>query len=718
MSSDKLRQGVAVVPEFVDGETVRAAKLNAIGSQLQRAASQLEKAVGDVHDDSYPYSSLNSARLSIAWGRSLVDDQELDGALTRSLDIANLARLIGPASNLNPVLPTDTVTITEVVPSGVYEFTLRFVPLAVVSSTDTSVATAVADTSLLTTTGHYVIDSVGMISTYTATVGGTITYTLRPYLWGSGPNYTGATFNVIPDPVQLDNGGDGCIVDGSVDSQGRHTITLPVCTHLSRDADGTSVELTTKDPWYNEQLVLPRVLTDNYVSEEIIPDGFLYLRNWTTGEVYRDATYYYSAEDTILIGGVDLSDEVDAGDQFLIVTVGTDITSTLDDLRTKMSTHSHNRALGETAIEAESIVGWTKVAGTSGRFVPSTMSGNYAPQYLHRDGYSASESDLNDQNIMRGHLVIGRSGSGAGDYLGDAGSSRSLYFGSTSGPRIYKSSSTVFEILNPLGSMNIGSTGATADITIDSGRDVRVKGGIRQVAGYVTSTTTPIDNCGLYAGALAGHSCREFTAEVAESAAFGPFSADTTDNIPLWEIDVNGSSGAFSDGTDHGNSHYATTQNTTIPDDDAWVVPRFFVLHLAQRNVEFEPKMESGATPSTISDIDHWQMNWDLPNYILSAYNDDLNGNAILGVTAMVQSSEIADRWFTTGAGRFGGGQGEEISVYINKDTDLHILISATGSNQQAFHRERFGSPSDPATNIEVDVKITLIVASHSQINF
>lgn len=428
--ADSLQPGIKVAPTFVDGESSPAAKFTSIGAQLMRATRRLELAFGDAHDESYPYSSLNDARLSVEWGRSRTTDAALSGTATRSLDIANLARLIGPASNLNPKLPAGTVTITEDIPADVHEFTLKYPPVSITSSDDTAidVGQVQTDPSDLAADGDFYVDG-STIYTYRITNGDTITYTLTPSAWGSGPNYTGATFNVIPDLNQLEAGGDGCTVSPTLDGDGRHTITLPVCTHLSSTRNGLQIALGAYEPFYNEQIILPRVLVDNYDSEEVIPAGFMYLRNWTTGEVYDDAVYYYSAEDTVLISGVNLEDEVAAGDLFVLVTVGTDICTSIDDLRQKMAYHTHDRTFGESAIDAEDIVGWTKEAPDSGQYTKSNIPGNYAPQYLHRDGYnSGTDSGLNDENVMRGDLALGVDGASAGGYTSDSGSSFKLRF--------------------------------------------------------------------------------------------------------------------------------------------------------------------------------------------------------------------------------------------------------------------------------------------------
>lgn len=140
--SDKLNQIIAAVPEFVSGESPSAEKVNALGVQLKRAADELEKAVGDLHDLSSPYFASSGSNLSPAWGKRIDSGNAVTDAETLSLDIANLARLVGPSANLNPAMPPGPVTVEEVVPAGVYEFSTRYPITSITSSTDTAVVSA------------------------------------------------------------------------------------------------------------------------------------------------------------------------------------------------------------------------------------------------------------------------------------------------------------------------------------------------------------------------------------------------------------------------------------------------------------------------------------------------------------------------------------------------------------------------------------------------
>lgn len=413
---DKLKQSVSVVPEFVAGEQPTAAKFNSIGAQLQRAARELEKAVGDTNDQSWPYSSTTETRLTSIWGRRITTGVPLSGT-ARPLNIANLARLIGPASNLNPRM-LGTQTVTETYDSGVHEFALRYPPSTVPVFDDTSLVTS-KSLYELTEAGDYHVTSEGKVYCATATVGGSVTYSTVPVAWASGQNYSGATFNVMPDPSQTQTG-DYQLVINAVDGNGRYLVELPLVSHQQSDILGLTSILSSKDINADRQLTLPDVLTNGDIEvDEAIPEGFLYLRNNTTNKVYTDATYLYVDNVSFRITNVDLDAALAALDEFSVITVGCEITTSIDDLRQKMF-HTHDRTFGEPFAKLEGISGLLAAPGDSGPFVPSEIPGNFAPQYLHRDGWGnafPADINMNDQNAMRGPLVFGYTASPAGDKL-------------------------------------------------------------------------------------------------------------------------------------------------------------------------------------------------------------------------------------------------------------------------------------------------------------
>ncbi len=443
--ADKIKPGISVRTTFVAGESPKAAKLNSLSSQLQNASQRLEAVIGDIHSESYPYSSITAAHLSLEYGRTKTVSGPLTGAPTRPLDIATLGRLVGPASNLNPH-ELASQNLTETVPTAVYEFALNYPPSdpATVTFSDATIfATYRSSVGDLDSSGDYHVNAYGKVFTVGQMNGGTVSYTYDPAAHAGGSTYQDSSFNVIPDINQLE-AGSGCSV-GALDADGRRAITLPTVTHHHYNSDGTTVVLSAADPTFGQQLYLPKILVDNWSTEEEIPGGFLYLKNYTKNKVYKVATYYYYSNTSILISGEDITDDVDAGDIFCIITVGTDLTTAVDDLRRKLR-HSHNRSFGEPLVPVEALTGILSSAGNSGVFAPSEIPGNFFPQYLHRDGYTAGIDDnVNDENVMRGDLVLGTEGALPGAHRTALGASKKFRFfgGNTNStlPYIYKDSS-------------------------------------------------------------------------------------------------------------------------------------------------------------------------------------------------------------------------------------------------------------------------------------
>jgi hypothetical protein len=739
--ADKLQQGVNVLTTFVEGETPSAAKLNSITAQLKNVSQQLERAVGDIHGQSYPYSSSTAERLTIAYGRSGL--LALSGAESRSLDIANLARLIGPASALNPQVLAGDFEVTEPVPNSVTEFSLRYPPESVagVSFSKSGVGEAfenVQTISTLAAAGDYYVDSLGRVfctQETDATDAGTVTYTVNRNSWFGGAQYMGSRFNVIPGPNQLSSGGNGCSI-GSPDAQGRRAITLPTVTHAQFNELMDSVSLDAADPSYGEQLLLPGVLTGSYTAGEIIPEGFVLLKNWTTGEVYDEAEYTYNTSSTLYIGAVDITTEVDRGDVFCLITVGTDITTSIDDLRRK-SRHGHDRTFGEPLVPADAITDWTAGPwGSKGSFTVSEIEGNYAPQYLHRYGYQSGENDWNDQNIMRGHLVLGKSGATEGGYLDSSGFSYSIYFGDLSGPRLYNSATSFYLDSNGGCYLDAATSGrfeaAAGDLNLRSlGGNINLYGGteVNNWAGINYATDTHVADVSFRMNEAVGNMSHTSSASVGDSIAAGPIHTYHTSGLPLWAIDETGSTGGTSgSGTSNGtgSNHYATTTTEGSYDsgspDKGWVVPAFQVIHYAQWNKNFQPYDSSGAGSPTWSNVAFWQTNIKLPEFLYDEYANNLGGNAVIGMSVMVKSSDVNSRWWSTGgSARYGTDNGERVIAYldfssaVSSDNEIQIIIGADGNTGQNFHYSRFqggDANGDPASNIDVDVKITLFVAA------
>ena len=699
--ADKLKKGIAVVPTFSDGEAVRAGKLTALARQAARAVENVEKAVGDIYDESYPYSTDHETGLSMVWGRAKTTTDYLTDS-RRSLDIANLGRLIGPAANLNPHFPTGDRVIVQAVPVGVYAFTLKY-PLnniedIDVGETDDSALVTLVDTpdDLGALPNRFTfVSQTNEIICNTATSGGTIAYTTKPRTYASGENYTGATFNVIPDPIQIDEGGEGCEVSASADSEGRHTVSLPTLTHMAKNEYSTGTELVGVDPGAGFQLVLPPVLTENYVAGELIPTGFLYLKNHTTRQTYKDAVYTYIDDSSFYISGVDLEAEVAAGDKFVVVTVGTDITTSIDDLRRKMRSHSHTGEYGEEMIDARYIAGWTRKAGASGKFVPSEMSGNYAPQYLHRDG-KRSDAYLNDDNAMRGNIWFGKTGGVAGQYLSVSGATYGVVFGGED--------------------WSINRNGDD-DLLIraEAGKKVKVYGAdVLQVHSAIDKkganegehTITEAD----VFGTDSGYGTRDVECGFLFSSSYGLGAHRVTgmfDGLFIGQMVDTGGTSLFPWVLDvHG------TGTTGFGTFDEWVVPKINVVHWSKEGKECTFLNSSGGDPNHWHDVANAQVTVNLPS--------GFDTHEILGMTILV--SRDATSWYTVGSIKQEVGSEDPISIGASiSGSTITIQIPTNNYTGNPFSwnhwRETDATNDDPNVSdfAVVNVKVTLILAGQTR---
>ena len=441
--ADKFPSTVNAFINFVAGEQPTADKFNALVAQTKYGFSGLESAVGDIHNGSWPYiaddAGTSSTRLTLPFYRHVNTGDEVTGADAegRSLDIVSLARLIGPASNLNPLVLDATshqVTDELVTSSGVTEFQLRY-PVSGTRNSSNPTFSNDTNSSLVTfkslpknvqSDGDYTVSGEGTVLCFKPIASGvTATYNTDPMAYAGGPNHPYARFNVIPDPNQVSSSSSEKVVVSSAGADGLHTVQLPLITHQQTNYGGTTSSLTAAiDLNYQVQAKLPFVLTENMSIGQSIPSGFLYLKNVTTNEVYTDATYIYNDEDTFQVGNVDLEDRIAAGDTFQVLTVGVDITSAILDLQFKLFKHRHTRSFGERAIRVGDLVNNYREKGSSGTFMPSTMNGNTFAQYLHRDGYRPDDENTicNDANAMRGNLVFGKASGSPGEYIvGDNG---------------------------------------------------------------------------------------------------------------------------------------------------------------------------------------------------------------------------------------------------------------------------------------------------------
>jgi hypothetical protein len=427
-NSDKLNKLAANIINFASGERLTSDKLNELVSLLEININNMSAAIGDIYDENYDEDKYNS------WGKQFTENTDVVGAKKRRLDIANIARLIGPASNLNPRSASygnEESTIVELIPGDVSSYTLKY-PLKSGGVPMIPGYTKVANVYSLTglATFYFLEDTNTLYFSSPLSETKDVTYITRPTEYAGGPNYLGARFNVLPDPNQV----EGIVVTLNTDNSGNvsYSLTMPLVINQQSDHAGLMTILGDGDFNKNKVLSLPEWyirLSDG----EAIPEYLLYLKNYDTYESYTDAVYTKVSDTEILVTGINLGGDQDCVDgyDFRLITVGTDITTSIDDLRNKTFLHKHDGSFGEPRIDIKNIVGFYEKAAPSGAYYPSSTEWNPISNLLHRDGWVKDSDTVNGDNAMRGPLMMALQSFDplANRVVTGSGTSEAIYFG-------------------------------------------------------------------------------------------------------------------------------------------------------------------------------------------------------------------------------------------------------------------------------------------------
>lgn len=425
---DRLYTKTANLISFVAGERVSADKFNAMNSFYSRTFKEISRAIGSVYDAGFPNFSRvgQESYLTSKWNPHQEGNRE-----GRPLDILNLARVIGPASNLNPrFLYRGAKEIEETIPQGVSSYTTVY-PASALTGTLEGLAFAGGADLELASSYRFDSSTSTLFFSEETTQEYTLTYETDSLSYEGGPNYLYSEFNVIPDP-------NDTVAKLTITDQGSSTylIELPIVTAQQAGLNNLAdTEIITPDEPNNAvQLKLPYWMTNDsmMLPGEVIPENSVYLKNKTTGDTYLSATYKYQSATSLSIEGSELCiDEPNAHD-FCLVVVGTDITTSIDDLRTKWFKHKHDGSFGEPRISVYDLSDRFKHLAPSGVYRASTLGWNYAPNYLHRDGYQAGADTTNGSNAMRGSIFMGSTTfNGLTDTSISGDNSYSIFFGDT-----------------------------------------------------------------------------------------------------------------------------------------------------------------------------------------------------------------------------------------------------------------------------------------------
>jgi hypothetical protein len=534
---DKLRKTAPLVISHSDGEAPAASKLSAMNNQLRKSTNILEKAIGDLWNQS---------------GDSIM--------VSYPLQLPNLARAIGEHKYMNPCLyPVDEDFIYVDNIGTKYEneneFYLQFKPKTLASivindAGSSALLTRKTNKYDVTTSGDYWVDSATgkVISFKQISSTAEIQYDVDSSTWNTR---TETLPGIIPDPRQADY--TGCRISQSGDN---YYIHLPVRVPLTLDFDGgaldgfslpdryppstdfsdnydTVIPGGTKKLWQSPVLSaalansyyrysLPKEIKDQLASLDVgatLPLGFLYLWDVSSGTIIADATFKKTADDWIFLiesSTVDFSGKVSSDESetsynstsYSIIAVGSPISRTIWTLSNSLMNHTHsNEGEFSSLMEHSKLIGLNppmySYSGHSSKYpstVPAWSPSNWANDdhisLLSRVGSQGvagtTERDVND-NAMLGSFLMASTVAIDGNYLNITSDSNRIYFGSiASGPYLFYDQSNdcivgIHQSTNQTGFKGISTSGYGIEGLSPSGTGVYGSGGTVGVWGISTA---------------------------------------------------------------------------------------------------------------------------------------------------------------------------------------------------------------------------------------
>ena len=459
--------------QFVDGQQPTAAFLNAWAAQIDIAFSVLARIIGDFDGESSEQATYISNLVrtigSMGW---------LDSRLPRGLKYG--------LADFEDYLPK----LTETLPTGSKEALLSFIPRVTLTTvhagsisgwTKVDTGTSANPGSGLNAANQWTHWSRKIYTTTVIPVGAQIQYEVDP---DATPNYeqdyydtyapnSGA--NVIPNIYEIASvvaGGEGddvlttlCEYE-EIDDQ--FWIEMPVIRRAMNPAlpfdtsNETPLDLingTVKwtDDDHTPRYSVPPYIFDLAADDEFgqIPDGLcsLWVANGETiirlvNQNSEEQIRFFIDEGDRRHVRIELPEEyvlphLEEGQEalstrYIIAFAGTGLADAIAHVRARVARHAHDGAGEDSLVRAVSISERFNVAN----YTQSKVSHNHYPQYLLRTGYSRDSDPLNDDAAIMGDLLLARTDKIPGDgddveedYITKV--SRSVYFGSRAGPRIF-----------------------------------------------------------------------------------------------------------------------------------------------------------------------------------------------------------------------------------------------------------------------------------------
>ena len=402
MSEDKFIPESSNYISFVAGERLDAEKLNTLIQIIESQVNDLGGVIGDARGiflDAKHSNFFPTARNS---SNKIVEAQE-----NLELDISNLSRLIGPASALNPrvINHSEERIFIETIPAGSSGVDLKFGKDCEVIEV---VNYEVANSNFNSSEPKYKFENGRVYLNKPTSASIAVIYKFKPEsFWGTLLSKTNSSYNVIPDPNTASESTSKLNITYDNNDQ-NYTIVLPTADYEHVNSSLEAQELSSGDLNFNKQIELPKYITGVYQAGNILPRYSVILKNNDLNEIYTDCDYIYVDEKTIKLSGIGLGDQ-DCIDSYnySLITVGTDITTAIADIRNKLEAHSHDGSFGEKRVSIYELGDLFNYPGEKGVFGPSSINSNPIPQYLHRDGYQADSTFENANNAMRGNLRLG-----------------------------------------------------------------------------------------------------------------------------------------------------------------------------------------------------------------------------------------------------------------------------------------------------------------------
>jgi hypothetical protein len=442
MSRDQMQDVFPIGLDYEDGEQPSSIKKTAVVKHTDSAFSNVTRAIGDPWD----FQVHSVGKLSL-----------------ENLTQSSLARLIGPSDWISPVggcwnerKDFTTVTLKQERNSWSLGFPLVKVttPIeeaSIVSNTITSLSwdtevVVITDINTVLTSqkdaakdvvadGDFYVDFYkGTITAYKVSSNDIVLRFINLHMFGSGVPW--ATHNVIPtwkSTVNL------CNVTKVIDvgDQSQYTLTLPIIdasprigTHLMEAGKRSYASSDCDVAWWGSssglstQYRIPSTLTTAGLSVGAeIPDGYFLLWDDDGGRVVPLVTFKYKDENSVTLETS--QDWLNEGDNYRLITSGSSLSEAVSYL---FETTRNNNSVGlidsptvsySPPISHDNLENrFTAYAEPTGislsdelKFRESDYPTNCHPQYLHRYGYMASDSDGNTANAMRGNLVFANTNS-------------------------------------------------------------------------------------------------------------------------------------------------------------------------------------------------------------------------------------------------------------------------------------------------------------------